>query len=82
MCGPYYEVVWLQLLQLVLGSSAGTQASEKILIAIAALAATFALGPLLWGARDTATRRVPALLRELWLPVTVAVVVLLYPQPG
>jgi spermidine synthase len=57
----------------------GTQWSQKLLIAIAAVAALLALGPLLWGAREpTTTRRAPAIIRELWLPIALGLVVLLY----
>ncbi len=60
----------------------GTQASQKILIAIAAVAAIFAMGPLLWGTADVkrqASRsRLPVIVRELWLPLALGLVVLLY----
>jgi spermidine synthase len=59
----------------------GTQQSEKFLIAIAAVAALAAMGPLLWGqsgAKAPPRRLGASLARELWLPIAIAVAVLLY----
>ncbi len=60
----------------------GTQAAQKLLIAIAAAAAIFAMAPLLWGSAEAGGQpsrsRVPFIVRELWLPLALAVVVLLY----
>ena len=55
---------------------AGTQASEKILMAIAALAAILALGPLFWGASERSGRRW-SIVREAPLPIALILVIVL-----
>ena len=66
---------------LVVIPDGGTQQAEQLLIAIAAVAALFAMGPLLWGRVDTKAPshgRGAAIARELWLPIAIAIAVLLY----